>query len=108
MQPVDAKGFESLDLNASFQALESSDKGLSSSEASTRLAQFGSNLLEEKETPLWRRLISYFWAPIPWMIEVAAVLSAINGDWKSFFVIFAMLLINGGIGFWEEKAPMTL
>ncbi|MBU2812229.1 plasma-membrane proton-efflux P-type ATPase [Acidithiobacillus thiooxidans] len=103
MQPVDAKSFESLDLNASFQALESSDKGLSSSEASTRLAQFGSNLLEEKETPLWRRLISYFWAPIPWMIEVAAVLSAINGDWKSFFVIFAMLLINGGIGFWEEK-----
>ncbi len=103
MQPVDAKSFESLDLDASFQALESSDKGLSSSEASTRLAQFGSNLLEEKETPLWRRLLSYFWAPIPWMIEVAAVLSAINGDWKSFFVIFAMLLINGGIGFWEEK-----
>ncbi|MBU2739788.1 plasma-membrane proton-efflux P-type ATPase [Acidithiobacillus concretivorus] len=103
MQPVDAKGFESLDLNASFQALESSDKGLSSSEASNRLGQFGSNLLEEKEIPLWRRLVSYFWAPIPWMIEVAAVLSAINGDWKSFFVIFAMLLINGGIGFWEEK-----
>ncbi len=102
MQP-DKQDFEKLDLAASFQALTSSDKGLTSSEARTRLTQYGSNLLEEKETPIWRRLFSYFWGPIPWMIEIAAILSAINGDWKSFFVIFAMLLINGGIGFWEEK-----
>ncbi|PKY10108.1 plasma-membrane proton-efflux P-type ATPase [Acidithiobacillus marinus] len=103
MQSVDAQNFEKVNLDESFKELDSSAKGLSSQEAKTRFAQFGSNLLEEKEVPLWRRLVSYFWAPIPWMIEAAAILSAINGDWKSFFVIFAMLLINGGIGFWEEK-----
>lgn len=103
MPSVDAQDFEKISLDESFKQLESSEQGLSSQEAQNRFAQFGSNLLEEKETPLWRRLISYFWAPIPWMIEAAAILSAINGDWKSFFVIFAMLLINGGIGFWEEK-----
>ncbi|MEY2340711.1 plasma-membrane proton-efflux P-type ATPase [Acidithiobacillus sp. IBUN Pt1247-S3] len=95
--------WEQMGLEASFQALESSEKGLRADQAMQRLQQYGSNALEEKEMPLWRRLVSYFWAPIPWMIEVAALLSAINGDWKSFFVIFAMLLINGGIGFWEEK-----
>jgi H+-transporting ATPase len=38
------------------------------------------------------------------MIEVAGILSAVNKDWKSFGVIIAMLLINGGIGFWQEKS----
>lgn len=78
-------------------------KGLSSAEAQRRLLQYGANALEEAKRPLWRQLIGYFWGPIPWMIEIAAILSAVNMDWKSFGVIFAMLVINGGIGFWEEK-----
>ena len=103
LQEHNAKDWEQMDPAAIFQALESSEQGLSDAEVQRRLQHYGSNALQEKETPLWRRLLSYFWGPIPWMIEAAAVLSAINGDWKSFFVIFAMLLINGGIGFWEEK-----
>ncbi|WP_414041881.1 plasma-membrane proton-efflux P-type ATPase [Acidithiobacillus sp. M4-SHS-6] len=100
---ADQPDFEHLSVEDSFQSLDSTDKGLSSTEAKERLARYGSNLLPEKETPLWRKALSYFWGPIPWMIEIAAVLSAINGDWKTFSIIFAMLLINGGIGFWEEK-----
>lgn len=95
--------FAKLSIDDSYKLLDSSEKGLTSSTAKERLNSFGPNLLEEHETPLWKRLFTYFWGPIPWMIEVAAALSAINGDWKSFGVIFAMLLINGGIGFWEEK-----
>ncbi|APZ44544.1 plasma-membrane proton-efflux P-type ATPase [Acidihalobacter ferrooxydans] len=90
-------------LEETFKRLDSTPKGLAQSEAQQRLAKYGPNALEEKEIPLWRRLVSYFWGPIPWMIEIAAILSAVNGDWKSFGVIFAMLVINGGIGFWEEK-----
>ncbi|UTV81287.1 plasma-membrane proton-efflux P-type ATPase [Acidithiobacillus sp. YTS05] len=99
----DPKEWEQMAPEAAFQSLDSNEKGLSTAEATQRLQQYGENALHEKEIPLWHRLLSYFWGPIPWMIEVAAVLSAINDDWKSFFVIFAMLLINGGIGFWEEK-----
>ncbi len=100
---IDPKEWEKQTVEESFQALESSPQGLTTAEASKRLATFGQNALEEHDIPLWKRLITYFWGPIPWMIEAAALLSAINGDWKSFGVIFAMLLINGGIGFWEEK-----
>ncbi len=50
-----------------------------------------------------QRLFAYFWGPIPWMIEVAAVLSAAVGHWEDFGVIAAMLLINAGVGFFEEK-----
>ncbi len=95
--------FEKLPVDETFKKLQSSSQGLSASEAAQRLSKYGPNALEEEEVPLWRKLLSYFWGPIPWMIEIAAILSAVNSDWKSFGVIFAMLVINGGIGFWEEK-----
>lgn len=99
-----ADTFAELNADEALSRLESTRDGLSAEEARRRLEKYGPNSLEEERTPLWRRLLSYFWGPIPWMIEVAAVLSAVNQDWKSFAVIVAMLLINGGIGFWEEKS----
>jgi H+-transporting ATPase len=78
-------------------------EGLSSAEAKARLAQYGPNAIAEKRTTLFQRLFAYFWGPIPWMIEVAAVLSAAVGRWEDFAVIAAMLLINAGVGFFEEK-----
>ncbi len=103
LKNIDSQQIEKLGTVEVFKQLASSAEGLSAAEVQQRLTQFGRNVLEEKETPLWRRLVSYFWGPIPWMIEIAAILSAVNSDWKSFGVIFAMLVINGGIGFWEEK-----
>ena len=46
--------------------------------------------------------LSHFWAPIPWMIEVALVLTAVTARWADFSIIFALLLLNGVVGFWEE------
>lgn len=36
------------------------------------------------------------------MIEVAAVLSAIIHHWEDFWIIFALLLLNAVVGFWQE------
>ena len=36
------------------------------------------------------------------MIEVAAVLSAALRHWEDFIIIAVMLLLNAGVGFWEE------
>jgi hypothetical protein len=43
----------------------------SQAEAQKRLAQHGPNEIEEKKTNELLRFLSYFWGPIPWMIEVA-------------------------------------
>ena len=80
----------------------SSLKGLSSAEAAQRLKQYGPNALEEKKIPLWKKFLSYFWGPIPWMIEVAAILSAIVRHWPDFFIIVALLIFNAAVGFWQE------
>jgi H+-transporting ATPase len=36
------------------------------------------------------------------MIEVAAILSALLRHWQDFGIILALLLMNAGVGFWEE------
>jgi len=76
--------------------------GLSSAEAERRLAQYGPNALEEKHVSVLRRLVRFFWGPIPWMIEIAAVLSGAVRHWADFTIIVVMLLLNAGVGFWQE------
>jgi H+-transporting ATPase len=82
--------------------LGASTDGLSQAEAQRRLAQYGYNELpEEKDNPLLK-FLSYFWGPIPWMIEIAAILSAVVRHWEDFGIILALLLMNAVVGFWEE------
>jgi H+-transporting ATPase len=50
------------------------------------------------------KFLSYFWGPIPWMIEAAVIFSAAVGDWADFIIIFLLLIGNGLIGFFEEKS----
>ena len=77
-------------------------KGLSADEAKRLLAENGENAItEKKESPL-KKLLTYFWGPIPWMIEVAAILSGITQRWEDLAIIVVMLLINAGVGFFEE------
>ncbi|MBI1179723.1 MAG: plasma-membrane proton-efflux P-type ATPase [Alphaproteobacteria bacterium] len=76
--------------------------GLTSDQAGRLLAQYGENAIREKRVSLLARLLGYFWGPIPWMIEIAAVLSAAVRHWEDFVIIMVMLLLNAGVGFWEE------
>ncbi len=85
-----------------FERLGVSKSGLSSSEAAKRLRQVGPNAIEEKKVSSVVKFLSYFWGPIPWMIEIAAVLSLVVGDWDDFIIISVLLLVNAFIGFWEE------
>ncbi len=82
--------------------LGSSPDGLSQSEAQRRLDQYGPNEIEEKTANPFLKFLSYFWGPIPWMIEAAVILSAIDGHWPDFFIILVLLVANAVVGFWEE------
>jgi H+-transporting ATPase len=77
--------------------------GLSSTEASALLERFGPNALDENKVSLFERLSRYFWGPIPWMIEAAAILSAALKDWPDFAIIMTMLLVNAAVDFWQEN-----
>ena len=77
-------------------------QGLSSEEAAERFKKYGPNALQEKKKSTLLRLLSYFWGPIPWMIEIAAILSAAVQHWPDFGIIMALLIFNAGVGFWQE------
>ena len=83
--------------------LGSSPDGLSQAEAQKRLTQYGANEIEEKKTNALLKFLSYFWGPIPWMIEIAVVLSGVVRHWPDFFIILLLLIANASIGFWEER-----
>ncbi len=76
--------------------------GLTHEEAQQRLQEYGPNALEETHFNPILKFFSYFWGPIPWMIEVAAVLSAILQHWADLIIIVVLLLFNAVIGFWQE------
>ena len=82
-------------------------RGLSAQEARERLARFGANEIEAKEEPPWHRVFRRFWGPIPWMIEIAAILSAVVGKWEDFAIIFVMLLVNAGLDFFQEGRALS-
>ncbi|MEJ2215470.1 MAG: plasma-membrane proton-efflux P-type ATPase [Gemmatimonadota bacterium] len=76
--------------------------GLSDDEAAHRLEQYGPNALDEKKVNPFIKFLGYFWGPIPWMIEVAAVLSAAVQHWTDLIIIAALLVFNAVVGFWQE------
>jgi H+-transporting ATPase len=83
--------------------LESSPDGLTQGEAAKRLTKDGPNELPEKKTNPLLKFLSYFWGPIPWMIEVAVILSGVVKHWPDFFIILVLLMSNAVVGFWEER-----
>ena len=82
--------------------LGSSSNGLTQAEAQKRLTQYGPNEIAEKKTNEILKFLSYFWGPIPWMIEAAVILSAAARHWPDFGIILLLLLANAMVGFWEE------
>jgi H+-transporting ATPase len=82
--------------------LADSTNGLTQAETERRLAQYGPNALDEKKESAVLKFLGYFWGPIPWMIEAAAVLSAMVGHWVDLIIILVLLGFNAVVGFWQE------
>lgn len=99
----DAKGdLKSMPMPELEKQLGSSPDGLSQAEAQLRLIRYGPNELEEKKANVFLQFLGYFWGPIPWMIEAAVILSAIDRHWPDFSIILILLFANAVVGFWEE------
>lgn len=83
--------------------LGSTAAGLTAEEAAARLTAFGFNEIKEPKPRPLLVFLGFFWGPIPWMIEAAALLAALIRRWEDCGVILAMLLLNAGVGFWQRQ-----
>ncbi len=96
---------EKVGLEEALSRLETdAHRGLTAAQAKERLGRYGPNTVEEEHKNPVLVLLGYFWGPIPWMLEAATVLSAVGGRWDEFWVILAMLLINGGVSWFHESS----
>ena len=97
-----ALDFAKIGLEDALKQLGTSLEGLSADDVHQRLQKYGPNALAEKKVSPILQFLSYFWGPIPWMIEVALVLSAIVQHWADLIIILVLLVFNAVIGFWQE------
>jgi H+-transporting ATPase len=79
------------------------DKGLTTAEATKRLAKYGPNAIVEKEESLAQKILHHFTGPIAYMIEAAAIVSAIIGHWDDFIIITGLLFFNAALEFWQDQ-----
>ncbi len=77
--------------------------GLSPAALQERLNKYGPNALAEEKKSALSAFVTYFWGPIPWMIEAAALMALVVKDWGDFTIITSLLLFNALLGFWEER-----
>jgi H+-transporting ATPase len=77
--------------------------GLTSKEAVERLARFGPNAVKQEGAHPVLALLSKFWAPVPWMLEVTLVLEFALGKYPEAAIIGALLVFNAALGFVQEN-----
>src|SRR5690606_4915569 len=82
----------------------SATTGLRVSEAARRFEQFGPNgLPESPPPPWWRSLFAQFTSPLVLILVVAGVVTLLLGEHIDAIAIAAVVLLNAGIGFTQER-----
>jgi len=92
-----------LEENKILKKLETSEEGLSDSEAEKRLEKYGPNKLPEAEgISRFKILLHQFTSPLIYILIVAAVVTAFLGEYIDTGVIVAILMLNAIIGYFQE------
>ncbi len=80
------------------------ERGLSSQEVELRLEQFGPNqLAEAPPTTFWQMLWEQFNNFVVMLLIVAAVISALLGDFIEAAAILAIVILNAALGIIQER-----
>ena len=80
-----------------------SDSGLSKTEVEARLLRDGENTLPQgKRTTWWQLLFSQFKSPLIYILVVSAIITAFLHSWIDTIIITLAVLVNAGIGFYQE------
>jgi len=87
------------------QQLEATGDGLAGEDARQRLARYGSNLLKpEARSNALTLLLGQFKSPIVLLLLFATGLSFFLHDPVNAFIILAIVLASGLLGFWQEHS----
>ena len=80
-----------------------SENGLTLKEVQKRLSEYGYNEVPERRVSPIIRFLKKFWGITPWMLEITVALTWFLGKYLETYVITALLLFNGILGFLQEE-----
>ena len=95
--------YKDLPIEETLRILESSPTGLTESEAVQRIQKFGLNAVTEKKGNPVLAFLSRYWGPMPWLLELAIVLSYVLKHYLEAAIIFTLLTINTVIGYIQSR-----
>ena len=96
--------YKEISVEEALELLETSPNGLTESEARRRLEKFGENKLEEKKRNPLIELLSRYWGPMPWLLELAIALSFVLAHYLEAVIIFVLLTVNAILGFRQARS----
>ena len=103
IQPAEPDNFWSFAKEDIFNLLSTDGNGLSSREATDRLANYGHNTIKSKKhTPAVLFFLSQFKSPITILLIIAALLSAGLNDLTDAIIILIIVLLSSSLSFWQE------
>jgi H+-transporting ATPase len=99
--------YHDLSVEETLRLLNATTDGLKGSEAQKRLQLFGYNeIVEKRKSPVLQFLLRY-WGPMPWLLELAIVLSIVLGHYLEAGIIFGLLTINSVIGHLQARSSQA-
>ena len=69
-------------------------EGLTSAEAARLLAEVGPNEVEQRHESVVLSFLRRYWGPMPWLLELAALLALVVGHPTEVAVILVLLTVN--------------
>lgn len=94
---------EKQDINDVLRELDASPGGLNDDQVRARLSKYGFNAVEKEKESRIKKFLLKFWAPVPWMLELTALISYILGKRIDTYIILALLLFNSLVSFFQES-----
>jgi len=95
--------YKDLSVEETLKILESSTFGLTELESTNRAQKFGLNEVSEKKNNQLLAFLSRYWGPMPWLLELAIVLSYFLKHYLEAGIIFVLLTINTVIGYIQSR-----
>lgn len=90
-------------IQQALRELDTSDKGLSGSEASERIKKYGLNEIKEgKKISPWQIFLNQFKSIVIWILIIATVISAFLKEYIDAIVILIIIILIAVLGFVQE------
>ncbi len=99
--------FHTFSIDQTFSHFQTSAQGLSAKEVEKRKERYGENRLEEEKESRWKLFLRQFHNPLIYILFAASFVSILINEWGDFLVINCIILINGTIGYWQEKKAQS-